>query len=237
MHDAIIADNLEIIRGGKQILHKLSFSISAGKLTGLIGPSGSGKTTLIRTIVGAQLITSGHLTVLDRPAGTKSLRREIGYVTQSPAVYGDLTVRQNLKYFAAILGKGKSEVRRVIAQVDLEGQTDQVVASLSGGQHARVSLAVALLGDAKVLVLDEPTVGLDPLLREHLWKLFRSLAHEGRTLVISSHVMDEAEKCDDLLLLRDGGILSFSSKPELLQNTGTKTVESAFLKLVEGERD
>lgn len=237
MHDAIIAADLDITRGGKQILHKLSFSISSGKITGFIGPSGSGKTTLIRTIVGAQQITSGRLIVLDKPVGTKSLRREIGYVTQSPAVYGDLTVRQNLKYFAAILGKGRSQVQRVITQVDLGGQTDQVVASLSGGQYARVSLAVALIGDAKVLVLDEPTVGLDPLLREHLWKLFRSLAHEGRTLVISSHVMDEAEKCDDLLLLRDGSILSFSSKPELLQKTGTKTVESAFLKLVEGGHD
>lgn len=234
MHDAIIADNLTIIRGDKQILESLSFSLSSGKLIGLIGPSGSGKTTLIRTIVGAQHITSGTLTVLGSQAGSKVLRKEIGYVTQSPAVYGDLTVRQNLKYFATILGKGKTDVQRVIKQVDLEGQTDQVVESLSGGQHARVSLAVALLGDAKVLVLDEPTVGLDPLLREHLWKLFRSLAHEGRTLLISSHVMDEAEKCDDLLLLRDGRILSFSARADLLERTATRSVEAAFLKLVEG---
>lgn len=236
MHDAIKAEKLTIVRNAKTILDDLSFSITPGKLTGLIGPSGSGKTTLIRTIVGAQKITSGTLSVAGLPAGSKGLRKQIGYVTQSPAVYGDLTTRQNLMYFAAILGKGKREVQRVITQVDLQGQTDQVVNSLSGGQHARVSLAVALLGDAQVLVLDEPTVGLDPLLREHLWALFRNLAAEGRTMLISSHVMDEAEKCDDLLLLRDGKILSFSSKAALLQKTSAKTVEAAFLKLVEGEK-
>jgi ABC-2 type transport system ATP-binding protein len=231
MHDAIRADNLTVVRGSSTILDNLTFGINSGKLTGLIGPSGSGKTTLIRSAVGAQKITRGTLTVLNMPAGAKPLRSQIGYVTQSPAVYGDLTVAQNLRYFATILGKGKQEVQRAIKQVDLQRQTDQLV---SGGQHARVSLAIALLGDAKLLVLDEPTVGLDPLLREHLWELFRQLAQEGRTLVISSHVMDEAEKCDDLLLLRDGKVLSFSSKPELLQKTGTKTVEAAFLRLVEG---
>jgi ABC-2 type transport system ATP-binding protein len=223
---------LTIVRGGKIVLNKLSFGIVPGKLTGLIGPSGSGKTTLMRAIVGAQKITSGRLQVLSLPAGSKTLRRQIGYVTQSAAVYGDLTVQQNLHYFATILGKGKVEVRQVIKQVDLQAQADQLVNSLSGGQRARVSLAVALLGDVQVLVLDEPTVGLDPLLREHLWALFRNLAHEGRTLLISSHVMDEAEKCDDLLLLRDGKVLSFSTKHELLQKTGKHSVEAAFLKLV-----
>lgn len=237
MHDAIHADKLTVVRGGLKILDNLYFTISPGKITGLIGPSGSGKTTLIRTIVGAQEISSGSLKVLNRPAGVKYLRREIGYVTQAPSVYGDLTVQQNLRYFAAILGKGNAEIRRVISQVDLASQTNQIVNSLSGGQHARVSLAVALLGEAKILVLDEPTVGLDPLLREHLWALFRDLAAGGRTLLISSHVMDEAEKCDDLLLLRDGAILSFCSKLELLKKTGTKTVEAAFLALVQGGQD
>lgn len=234
MHDAIKADSLTIVRDDHPILDNLTFHISPGKLTGLIGPSGSGKTTLIRSIVGAQQITSGSLLVLGLAAGNKMLRRQIGYVTQSPAVYSDLSVKQNLRYFAAILGKGKVEVGRAIKQVDLGAQTDQLVQSLSGGQRARVSLAIALLGDAKLLVLDEPTVGLDPLLREHLWALFRQLAQEGRTMVISSHVMDEAEKCDDLLLLRDGKVLSFCTKSELLEKTHTKTVEAAFLKLVEG---
>ena len=232
--DAIRAEHLKIVRGGKTVLDNLTFSIAPSKLTGLIGPSGSGKTTLIRAIVGAQRITDGDLQVLGYPAGSTALRRQIGYVTQSPAVYGDLTTQQNLRYFAAILGKGMAEVRRVIKQVDLQAQSNQLVNSLSGGQCARVSLAVALLSDAEVLILDEPTVGLDPLLREHLWALFKVLAAEGRTLLISSHVMDEAEKCDDLLLLRNGRVLSFSTKHELLQKTDTRSIEAAFLKLVEG---
>jgi ABC-2 type transport system ATP-binding protein len=234
---AIRASELSVVRGGKVILNRLSFGIAPGKLTGLIGPSGSGKTTLIRSIVGAQKITGGRLRVLGQRAGSRTLRSQIGYVTQDPAVYGDLTVRQNLRYFAAILGKGKVEVRRVTEQVDLQGQTEQLVNSLSGGQHARVSLAVALLGDARVLVLDEPTVGLDPLLRQHLWQLFKLLAADGRTLLISSHVMDEAEKCDDVMLLREGKVLSHGSKQALLQKTETQTVEAAFLKLVEGSSD
>jgi ABC-2 type transport system ATP-binding protein len=235
MQDAsIAAEGLVVERNGKIILDNLNFRISPGKLTGLIGPSGSGKTTLIRSIVGAQKISGGSLAVLGLPAGDKKLRPQIGYVTQDPAVYGDLTVAQNLKYFAVILGVGSEAISRVLEQVDLRDQTDQIVDTLSGGQRARVSLAVALLGDAQLLVFDEPTVGLDPLLRKNLWEMFRTLARSGRTLLISSHVMDEAEKCDDLLLLRDGKILSFSAKHELLRKTVTHNVEAAFLKLVEG---
>jgi ABC-2 type transport system ATP-binding protein len=234
---AIRAEGLTVVRGGKTVLDGLTFGIEPGKLTGLIGPSGSGKTTLMRAIVGAQVITGGSLHVLGDVAGSKSLRRQIGYVTQEPAVYADLTTRQNLQYFAAILGKGKADVQRVIDQVDLRPQTNQMVGSLSGGQYARVSLAVALLGGAQVLVLDEPTVGLDPLLRERLWGLFRDLAREGHTLLISSHVMDEAEKCDDVMLLRGGKILSHGAKHELLQKTRAQSVEAAFLKLVKGGED
>lgn len=234
LSDTISVDRLTVLRGQTMVLDEMSFTIKAGRLTGLIGPSGSGKTTLMRVIMGAQKITDGKLEVLGRPAGDKWLRSRIGYVTQSPAVYGDLTTRQNLLYFAAILGKHKSEVARVIAQVDLGPQTSQLVNTLSGGQRARVSLAIALLGDAQVLVLDEPTVGLDPLLRIHLWELFRTLARESKTLLISSHVMDEAERCDDVLLLRDGKVLNFSTKHALLHQTGTESIEAAFLKLITG---
>lgn len=234
---AIRASELSVVRGGKIILSRLTFSIEPGRLTGLIGPSGSGKTTLIRSIVGAQKVTGGTLKVLGKPAGGKALRPQIGYVSQHLSVYSDLTVLQNLRYFARILRKNKSDADRVIHQVDLEPQSKQIVESLSGGQQARVSLAVALLSDAQVLILDEPTVGLDPLLRKQLWRLFRRLAEQGRTLVISSHVMDEAEKCDDIILLRDGKLLIFDSKAEILQQTGTHNVEAAFLKLVEGSED
>ncbi|HLZ15233.1 MAG TPA: ABC transporter ATP-binding protein [Candidatus Saccharimonadales bacterium] len=234
MQEAIVADKLQVTRGPLRVLQQISFSLEPGKITGLIGPSGSGKTTLMRAIVGAQKITSGSLRVAGLPAGSKPLRRVIGYLTQNPAVYDDLTAAQNVAYFSAILGCPRTEVARVLREVDLTKQAHQLVGTMSGGQRARVSLAVALLGDPQVLVLDEPTVGLDPVLRKHLWELFRNLAAEGRTLLISSHVMDEAEQCPELLLLRDGKLLSYSSKEALLRRTNTRTVHDAFLQLAGG---
>jgi len=234
MHnDAIVAEGLGVVREGVPILREVSFNIAPGKITGLIGPSGSGKTTLMRVIIGAQAITSGSVRVLGDEAGAKQLRRQIGYVTQLPAVYKDLTVMQNLEYFAAITRSDQQGIHRVIKQVDLADYAAQLAGSLSGGQLARVSRAVALLGDAKLLVLDEPTVGLDPVLRRDLWALFKQLASEGRTLLISSHVMDEAEQCTDLLLMRDGRVISHGAKQQLLQSTRTKSVEDAFLALIE----
>ncbi|HSX17556.1 MAG TPA: ABC transporter ATP-binding protein [Patescibacteria group bacterium] len=233
--DSIItAKDLRIVWGKTAALNGVTFNIAPGKITGLIGPSGSGKTTLMRAIVGAQQLTSGTLTVLGMPAGSKGLRSKLGYVTQSPAVYDDLTTRQNLNYFAAILGLGEKEVERAIKAVDLGRQASQIVGSMSGGQRARVSLAVALLDEPPLLVLDEPTVGLDPVLRQSLWQLFKQLAASGRSLLISSHVMDEAEQCPELLLLRDGSVLSHSSKEGLLERTHTKTVNDAFLALAGG---
>jgi ABC-2 type transport system ATP-binding protein len=237
MHDAVIAaKDVVIIRGGNTTLDAVSFTITPGKITGLIGPSGSGKTTLMRAIVGAQLITSGTLTVLGQPAGNKGLRARIGYVTQSPAIYDDLTTKQNLDYFASILGLGKAQVAQAIAAVDLQAQANQLAGSMSGGQRARVSLAIALLDEPPLLVLDEPTVGLDPVLRRSLWTLFGQLAASGRSLLISSHVMDEAEQCPELLLLRDGKVLSHGTKQELLHASKAHTVEDAFLALAGGAR-
>lgn len=234
MKSVVQAQHVTVQKGATMALEDITFSLEAGKVTGLIGPSGSGKTTLIRSIVGAQKLTQGEITVLGKPAGSASLRSKLGYVTQLPAIYDDLTVRQNIRYFATIMGSGKADADRVIEQVDLQDQAKQIVGSLSGGQRARVSLAVALLGDADVLILDEPTVGLDPLLRQHLWQLFKNLAAQGKTLLISSHVMDEAEQCTNLLLLRDGKVLSDSTKEALLAKTHTTTVQAAFLALVEG---
>jgi ABC-2 type transport system ATP-binding protein len=230
---AVTADELRVFRGGREVLHGLSFDIGAGLITGLLGPSGGGKSTLLRSIVGVQAGVQGRLDVLGRPAGAAELRRHIGYVTQSPAVYADLTVERNLRYFATIVGVGPERVREVIEAVDLAGAAGQRVETLSGGQRARVSLAAALLGEPELLVLDEPTVGLDPVLRRDLWALFHRLAEGGSTLIVSSHVMDEAQRCDRLLLLRDGRLVADDTLDGLLQRTGAADVESAFLSVAE----
>jgi ABC-2 type transport system ATP-binding protein len=202
-------------------------------VTGLLGPSGCGKTTLLRSVVGVQILTGGSVTVLGLPAGDKALRDRVGYVTQAPSVYDDLTVRENLTFFARVLGVTPDEVDRCVALVDLARERDRVVARLSGGQRSRVSLAVALLGRPELLVLDEPTVGLDPVLRRDLWGLFHELADGGTTVFVSSHVMDEAERCDRLLLMREGTLIADETPAALLARTGCPDIEQAFLSLVE----
>lgn len=229
---AIESSQLVVTKAKNQILNELTFTVKKGTITGLIGPSGSGKTTLMRTIIGVQKLSGGEIAVLGQAAGHKSLRSKIGYVTQSPAVYPDLTVVQNLRYFAVLVRASRSNVEQVIEQVQLTNQRDQLAASLSGGQLARVSLAVALLGSPDLLVLDEPTVGLDPVLRNELWELFAELAANGKTLLVSSHVMDEAERCDDLLLLRDGRLLWNDSRDKLLSHTKQKSVGDAFITMI-----
>jgi len=232
---AIVVDRLRVVRGGTVVLESLSCEVARGSVTGLLGPSGSGKTTLIRAIVGVQRIAGGRVEVLGEPAGSKPLRSRVGYMTQAPSVYGDLTVRENLRFFARVLGAGSDAVQRAITDVALEGQADRIVSRLSGGQRARVSLATALLGSPDVLVLDEPTVGLDPVLRRDLWNLFHGLADRGTTLLVSSHVMDEADRCEALLLLREGRLLAQATPAELLERTGTERLDEAFLRLIEHE--
>ncbi|WP_416486473.1 ABC transporter ATP-binding protein [Streptomyces sp. CL12] len=238
---AIHADHLTVVRGPRPVLHDLSFTVPPGRITGLLGPSGCGKSTLMRAVAGTQAKVTGTLDVLGRPAGHPALRTRVGYVTQAPSVYADLTVRQNLAYFAAVLDPGRAaadrrraNITRAITDVDLTTHADALAGSLSGGQRSRVSLAVALLGTPELLVLDEPTVGLDPVLRRDLWQLFHDLAAtRGTTLLVSSHVMDEAERCDRLLLMREGAILADDTPEALRARTGTETVEAAFLHLVD----
>jgi ABC-2 type transport system ATP-binding protein len=233
MTPAIVVDLLRVVRGGRVVLDDVSLEVSPGSVTGLLGPSGGGKSTLMRAIVGVQQVAGGDVRVLGLPAGTAPLRRRVGYQTQAPSVYADLTVRENLRYFAAVLGAPTSDVDRVLDEVDLRSHADALVGRLSGGQEARVSLAVAMLGTPEVLVLDEPTVGVDPVLRRDLWALFRSLAERGNTLLVSSHVMDEAAHCDRLLLLREGRVLADDTREGVLAATGTSDVEAAFLSLVD----
>ena len=231
---AVEVSDLVVERGGVAVLRGISLSVSGGRITGLLGPSGCGKSTLMRAIVGVQLVQSGTVEVLGEPAGSRALRPRVGYLTQAPSVYGDLSVRDNLRYFARVLGADDARVAEVTETVGLEQQSGALVARLSGGQRARVSLATALLGEPELLVLDEPTVGLDPVLRRDLWDTFRELADAGATLLVSSHVMDEADRCDDLVLMRDGRVLACEPRPALLERTGTDDVEVAFLTLVEG---
>ncbi|UNT01358.1 ABC transporter ATP-binding protein [Streptomyces tubbatahanensis] len=233
---AISAYGLSVTRGRTRVLADVSFGVPRGAVVGLLGPSGCGKTTLLRCVMGIQTGVGGHVQVLCHGAGARALRTRVGYVTQAPSVYGDLTVLENLQYFAAALGlrgwQRENAVVRVIKEVDLAACADRTVKRLSGGQYSRVSLAVALLGAPDLLVMDEPTVGLDPLVRRELWEVFARLGRAGTTLLVSSHVMDEADRCDRLLLMREGRLLASCDRTELLAHTGTCSVEEAFSRLV-----
>ena len=236
MTAAISIDGLRVVRGGNVVIPGLGAEIGAGKITGLLGPSGCGKTTLLRSIVGVQQVESGEVTVLGRPAGDASLRHEVAYVTQAPSVYADLTAGENLEFFAAVLGAGPEQIDAALQAVGLADRADQIVSTASGGQRGPVSLATALLGSPVLLILDEPTVGLDPVLRVELWDLFAGLAAKGSTLIVSSHVMDEAERCDDLLLMREGSLLATGTPAELTERVGARNVGDAFLQLIEQQQ-
>jgi ABC-2 type transport system ATP-binding protein len=237
MEAAIEVRDLVVDRGKRRVLKGISCAIPAGTVTGLLGPSGSGKTTLIRAVVGVQVVKSGTVTVLGEPAGSPALRRTVGYVTQAPSVYADLSVRENARYFASLYGLGAAEADRAIADVGLADAADQLVGNLSGGQRSRASLACAMLGTPRLLVLDEPTVGQDPVLREDLWAQFHALAARGTTLLVSSHVMDEARRCDRLLLIRDGFLIGDDTPAGIRATAGTQDLDEAFLRLIRGREE
>src|SRR3954465_7482286 len=229
---AIEVSGLVVERGRRRVLHGIDCSIPAGSVTGLLGPSGSGKTTLIRAVVGGQIVKAGTVTVLGQPAGAPALRRTVGYVTQAPSVYADLSVRENARYFASLYGLGAADPDRAIADVGLAGAAGQLVGNLSGGQRSRASLGCAMIGAPRLLVLDEPTVGQDPVLRADLWGRFHALAAQGTTLLVSSHVMDEAGPGDRLLLIREGRLIGDASPDAIRAAAGTDDLEEAFLRLI-----
>jgi ABC-2 type transport system ATP-binding protein len=232
MKTAIEVTDLVIERGKRVVLRGIDAQIPRGLITGLLGPSGSGKTTLMRAVVGVQIVKSGRVTVLGQPAGSPALRRTVGYLTQSPSVYPDLTVRENVSYFASLNGFGAAEAAETIRNAGLAPQARQLVGNLSGGQHSRASLACALVGGPEILVLDEPTVGQDPVLRDELWGWFRELAAGGSTLLVSSHVMDEANRCDRLVLIRQGTIIAEDTPAAVKTSAGTDDLDQAFLRLI-----
>ncbi len=229
---AVVIAGLRVVRGGRPVLDGLDLTVGAG-VTGLLGPSGCGKSTLLRSIVGVQRVAGGTVTVLGEPAGSAPLRHRVGYQTQTASVYADLTVSENLRFFARVLGRPAASVAEAVTAVDLAGHRDQVVGRLSGGQRSRVGLAVALLGEPDLVVLDEPTVGLDPVLRRDLWALFHRIAGAGTAVLVSSHVMDEAERCDELLLMREGRIIAQGTPAAIKEQAGADDVEGAFLALVD----
>ncbi len=237
MKNAVEVRDLVVNRGGREVLKGIGFTIEEGSVTGLLGPSGCGKSTLMRALVGVQQLTSGSVRAFGEEAGTKGLRTRIGYVTQEASVYDDLTVSENLTFFAKVLGVSGDQVDESIAAVDLGDHADQVVGRLSGGQRSRASLAVALLGSPDLLVLDEPTVGLDPVLRRDLWQLFHEIADRGAAVFVSSHVMDEADRCERLMLMREGVIIADDTPDGIREKTRTDDIESAFLSLVEQTGD
>jgi ABC-2 type transport system ATP-binding protein len=230
---AVEVRDLVVVRGGRRVIDSLSAAVPTGSITGLMGPSGCGKTTLIRSVAGIQVIRSGTIEVLGRPAGTAALRHRVGYVTQGNSVYPDLTVSENLQYFAALAGVSRKSIDGALEQVGLGPQRRQLTGNLSGGQRTRVSLAAALLADPELFLLDEPTVGLDPVLRRDLWHLFGELAAGGRTLFVTSHVMDEAARCQRVLLMREGALVADDTPDGLRASTGEDDLEQAFLHLAE----
>ncbi|MCV7152808.1 ABC transporter ATP-binding protein [Mycolicibacterium pyrenivorans] len=229
---AVEVNNLRVVRGGRVAVDNVTVQVAAGAITGLLGPSGCGKTTLMRSIVGTQIVAGGSVTVLGRPAGSPELRHRVGYVTQDPTIYPDLRVVDNVRYFAALCGNDTRDVDEAIFAVGLDDHRKALAVNLSGGQRTRVSLACALVAHPDLLVLDEPTVGLDPVLRVDLWERFGRLARNGTTLLVSSHVMDEAEHCEDLLLMRDGQVLAHSTPNRLREDTGCQSLEEAFLSVI-----
>ncbi|MET8122053.1 ABC transporter ATP-binding protein [Micromonospora sp. NPDC005189] len=232
MDDAIAVRDLVVVRGGRRVLDGISCRVQRGAVTGLLGPSGSGKTTFMRAVVGVQVVSGGTVTVLGQPAGAPALRHQVGYLTQAPSVYADLTVRENARYFAALHGRGRVEADRAISDVGLAEAAGQLVATLSGGQRSRASLACALVGEPELVILDEPTVGQDPVLRADLWAQFHAMAAAGTTLLVSSHVMDEAARCDRLLLIRQGRLIADDSPAAIRAAAGVDDLDEAFLRLI-----
>lgn len=225
--------------GKKEVLKRISLTVEPGQIYGLIGPSGSGKTTLVKIIVGMDQPAAGNVKVLDTDVPNLKLLQKIGYMAQADALYTDLTGEENLAFFAALFHLKKEIRKKRIAYaadlVNLTADLKKKVEAYSGGMKRRLSLAVALIQDPEVLILDEPTVGIDPELRLSIWKELYRLKDEGKTILVTTHVMDEAEKCDCLAMVREGEIITSGSPSELKEQFGIASLEEVFLKAGGGQ--
>ncbi|MEN9748798.1 MAG: hypothetical protein RLZZ603_1490 [Actinomycetota bacterium] len=222
-------------RGKQTVLRDVNLDLPSGKIIGLLGPSGAGKSTIMRALVGVQSKVTGEVSVLGQPAGSANLATRVAYSTQASSVFDDLNVTQNLDFARKMIGAPASDITRVLAEVGLTGFAKAKVGNLSGGQRNRVSLAMSMVGSPELLILDEPTVGLDPVLRSEIWTIFRNLANSGKTLLVSSHVMDEAERCDQLVFVRDGQVIANDSLANILMATSSTSAEGAFLVLAKSQ--
>lgn len=219
--------------GSKEVLKDISLQVAEAETFGILGPSGSGKTTLVKLLTGIDEATSGEVRVLGIPMPKLAMLQQIGYMAQSDALYTELSAKENLEFFAALYGlKGGNRTRRirdVLELVNLQDHLRKRVDQYSGGMKRRLSLAIALLHEPPLLLLDEPTVGIDPVLRQSIWKELKALNRKGTTIVLTTHVMDEAEKCDRLAMIRDGELLAVDTPAGLLNATGSASLEEAFL--------
>lgn len=233
MTDYVRVVNLSHRFGKEQVLHEIDTEIKQGEIFGLLGPSGAGKTTLVKMIVGILAPTEGQVLVNNEKMPTLTLMKKIGYMAQSDALYMELTARENLEFFAGIYGlsnsKRKKRLKEVMEIVGLIQHIDKPVHQYSGGMKRRLSLAIALLHHPPLLILDEPTVGIDPVLRQSIWEELYKMKERGATIVVTTHVMDEAEKCDRLGLIREGRLIAVGTPKELKERTNATTMEEAFL--------
>jgi len=219
--------------GSKVVLHDITLQVEPAQIYGLLGPSGSGKTTLVRMIAGIDEPTSGTVHVLEQRMPQLAMLTKIGYMAQSDALYGELTALENLEFFAALFGlsgsRRKRRIEEVMSLVNLTDHLKKPAASYSGGMKRRLSLAISLLHEPSVLILDEPTVGIDPVLRKAIWAELMQLCARGTTILVTTHVMDEADKCHRLGMIRDGRLTATGTPEELKRATGSATIEEAFL--------
>ena len=230
--NSISIKRVSVEKSDRNVLDGLDIELPSGVAIGLLGPSGSGKTTLMRSIAGLQKLNTGEIKIFQQAAGTKALRKVISYSTQAASVYNDLTSEENLNFYASLHKVNERSVSEILELVKLTKVKKQLARTLSGGERTRLALATALVGAPDLIILDEPTVGLDPVLRKELWQIFRHLTSSGKTLLISSHVMDEAENCDFIVLMRDGKFIAKGSAAELKAMTGKEEMEEVFISLV-----